>query len=332
MSRDRIAVVVGAFALFLATPVLGVNTPGKVAPQREFAFTYSVTLPKLEGDGLSVVWLPLPLESQQQSIVDLIIGTEADHEIVKDKTYGNRLLKVSGSAKDLSGTSIDMQFTVKRQRITGPYKDGTDKVATVFTKPNALVPTDGLIAQRANEVAPGSGDAMVVARALYNDVVNSLSYDKSGDGWGRGDAIYACSVKKGNCTDFHSLFIGMCRSKGIPARFTIGFPLPNNQEAGSIGGYHCWAEFFVEGKGWIPVDASEANKHPEWTEFYFGNLDANRVEFTRGRDLVLPGAKGVAARNYFIYPLLVVDGVERDGLKNEFSFVDVNKDKKAANR
>ena len=25
-------------------------------------------------------------------------------------------------------------------------------------------------------------------------------------------------------------------------------------------GYHCWAEFYVKGKGWIPVDASDASK------------------------------------------------------------------------
>jgi hypothetical protein len=71
------------------------------------------------------------------------------------------------------------------------------------------------------------------------------------------------------------------------------------------------------------VDASEASKHPEWAEFYFGNLDANRVEFTRGRDVMLPSDADLAPRNYFIYPVLVVDGKERDGLKREFRFSNV---------
>jgi len=37
-------------------------------------------------------------------------------------------------------------------------------------------------------------------------------------GWGRGDAKWACDAKFGNCTDFHSYFMGLARSKGPPAR------------------------------------------------------------------------------------------------------------------
>jgi len=332
MLRNRLPVVLGALTLFASSSGFAGDTPDKVAPQREFEFTYSVTLPHLEGNAPTEVWLPLPLESEQQSITGLTITTDADHQIVRDKTYGNRLLEVSGDAAGLSEQTIRLQFTVQRHKVSGAYKDGTSKVPRVFTQANSLVPTDGPIAQRAREVSPDSRDTRLVARALYDDVVSKLTYDKSGDGWGRGDAIYACSVQKGNCTDFHSLFIGMCRSKGIPARFTIGFPLPMDKDSGSIGGYHCWAEFYVDGEGWIPVDASEASKHPEWRNFYFGNLDANRVEFTRGRDIVLPGVEGLAARNYFIYPVLVVDGKEHDGLERSFQFADVHKASNAATR
>ena len=52
----------------------------------------------------------------------------------------------------------------------------------------------------------------------------------------RGDATWACESKRGNCTDFHSVLIGMMRSSGIPARFEIGFPLPENKNEGDIPG------------------------------------------------------------------------------------------------
>src|SRR5438067_4218492 len=54
-----------------------------------------------------------------------------------------------------------------------------------------------------------------------------------------------------------ALPICMMRAAGIPARFEIGFPLPEDQHDGTVPGYHCWAEFYVEPYGWIPVDASE---------------------------------------------------------------------------
>src|SRR3712207_7840796 len=40
--------------------------------------------------------------------------------------------------------------------------------------------------------------------------------------------------------------------------------------------YHCWAAFAPAGRGWVPVDISEADKHPEMTDYYFGNLTADR--------------------------------------------------------
>ena len=52
---------------------------------------------------------------------------------------------------------------------------------------------------------------------------------------------------------------GPTRAEGIPARFIIGFPLKADAE-GTVPGYHCWAEFYLPGRGWIPVDASDASK------------------------------------------------------------------------
>jgi transglutaminase-like putative cysteine protease len=78
-----------------------------------------------------------------------------------------------------------------------------------------------------------------------------MKYDKTGTGWGRGDAAYFCAAKKGNCTDFHGFFVGLARAAGIPARFAIGFPVPAKATEGMIGGYHSWAEFYVAEYRWM---------------------------------------------------------------------------------
>src|SRR5438067_4174911 len=147
-------------------------------------------------------------------------------------------------------------------------------------------------------------------RDWSSDVCSSdltMKFDKTIPGWGKGDTERACDIKAGNCTDFHSLFISLARAKGIPARFVIGFPL--TAKDGMVKGYHCWAEFWLAGKGWIPVDASEASKSsdPKVRAFLFGNLDADRVQFTMGRDLVLK-PKTSEPLNYFIYPHAEVGG------------------------
>jgi len=48
----------------------------------------------------------------------------------------------------------------------------------------------------------------------------------------------------------------------------MGFPIPDNGE-GQVGGYHCWADYYVEGEGWYPIDISEADKAPEKRDYYF---------------------------------------------------------------
>ncbi|MCI0330344.1 MAG: transglutaminase-like domain-containing protein, partial [candidate division Zixibacteria bacterium] len=105
-----------------------------------------------------------------------------------------------------------------------------------------------------------------------------------------------------------------------PARFVMGFPIPDDQREGEIPGYHCWAEFYVPEMGWVPVDASEAWKNPGKKEFFFGNLDPNRVAFTLGRDIsVDPTVKPV---NYLIYPHVVIDGREFSEVRTSVRFAD----------
>jgi len=120
--------------------------------------------------------------------------------------------------------------------------------------------------------------------------------------FGNGNSQYACDVGVGNCTDYHSYFMSLCRSINIPARFHMGFSVPNKASEGKIGGYHCWADYFIDGDGWYPVDISNADKDPAKIDYFFGTVCSDRVEFTTGRDLNLENYGEEV--NFFIYPLV----------------------------
>ena len=119
--------------------------------------------------------------------------------------------------------------------------------------------------------------------------------------FGNGNSIYACDIGVGNCTDYHSYFISLLRTMGLSSRFHMGFSIPNDK-SGKVGGYHCWADYYVEQEGWYPVDISEADKNPEKIDYFFGKICNNRVEFTTGRDLKLKNYNGDV--NFFVYPLV----------------------------
>jgi transglutaminase-like putative cysteine protease len=192
-----------------------------------------------------------------------------------------------------------------------------------WLKPDRLVPIDGLIGELSRKQTQGLADPLAKARAIYDYVEATMRYDKTGTGWGRGDAVFACDNHRGNCTDFHSLFIGMARAAGIPAKFEIGFPLPPDRHEGEIPGYHCWAEFYTPKLGWVPVDASEAWQNPSRRDYYFGSHDPDRVQFTIGRDIRLNPPQQAAPLNYFIYPYAEIDGRPFDAVEHRFVFRDL---------
>ena len=122
--------------------------------------------------------------------------------------------------------------------------------------------------------------------------------------FGNGNSQYACDIGVGNCTDYHSYFMSLCRTLDIPARFHMGFSIPKKEgeNEGKVGGYHCWADYYTEGKGWSPVDISEADKDPSKSDYFFGTVNENRVEFTVGRDFKLKNNNSIV--NFFVYPIV----------------------------
>jgi len=78
----------------------------------------------------------------------------------------------------------------------------------------------------------------------------------------------------------------------------------------------------VQGIGWIPIDASEAWKHKEKIEYFFGATDTNRLMMTLGRDIRLHPAQAGGPLNYSVYPYAELDGRPFTQLKNDYSFRD----------
>lgn len=307
-----------------AQPVAGDADPNI---SRTFRFTYSVTVESIPERAHELsVWIPVPKTDQHQKVLDLEVKSPFGYQISQEKRYGNHLVHLAASAPLPKRIELQLDAVVTRRAysvLAGESRlPGDDAPTLADLGPDALIPIDGKIAATAREATRGARTPLETARAIYDHVTSRLRYDKSGSGWGRGDALFACDAKRGNCTDFHSLIVGMARACNIPARFVIGFPLPEDRMEGTIPGYHCWAELYVEGIGWLPMDSSEASRRPEMRDFFFGGLDANRVEFTRGRDLVLepPASREL---NFFVYPRVEVDGVEHAGVRQSFSFVEV---------
>lgn len=330
----------------LAHPV---NEPAPAAatdaPARSFTFTYQSEMGPFDADSGAVdIYLPLAASNEHQqlhseNIVASSVKGEVKGTIKTDPDYGNRYWHAQLPAGGHEAVTVVIESSVSRMSgqvsaakvgtSLGP--DEAEQYAR-FLQANSRVAVDDPVLEPIDKEikaglrgSDGTDNSAALARGIYDWVVDNVEYKKVGTGWGNGDTFWACSERYGNCTDFHSLFISLARTNEIPARFEMGFPVPTDRNNGTIGGYHCWVQFYLPETGWFPIDASEAFKAPEKREYYYGSHPEDRILFTTGRDIQLDGASTVL--NYFIYPHVEVAGKKFEGnVRNTFTYTSLSRD------
>jgi len=287
--------------LFFSTLAFGLSyRPGT----DRFELTYKVTIPALGEKETGKLWIPIAASDEYQTVE---LKPELGALSAKNDTdtdFANRAKVVTFTKAD-AGKTLTFTYDVARQERGATAAKAGSHALDLRAEP--LVPLSPRFKAIADKVTAGKNSDLEKGRAIYDYVLSTMKYDKSGDGWGRGDAVYACDVKTGNCTDFHALFIAVARSAKIPSRFAVGFTIPAEPNGGKVEGYHCWAEFLADGK-WTPVDISEAWKHPEEKDYFFGHHPANRFEMSHGRFLRFADSPKDGPINFLVHPQLEVDG------------------------
>ena len=296
---------------------------------RKFVFDYQVKiLPRVEALEL---WLPVPRTDTYQRVTSADISSPVQLAQAEDAVHGNHMLHgtVSGSSDE---QTISVRYEIERFLRRDPSLDPKPQIEAVseaelarFLAADSHVPVDGPVVEEAVQKISMRAPPRERARQIFENLLATLDYDSAGCTPERADQLgnlaVACDMKRGTCTEFHGLFVAHARALKLPARFAFGFNIPRKAE-GYIAGYHCWAEVFLPEVGWFPVDVSEAWKRqdPQERSFYFGNLDANRVQFTTGRDVSLVPPQRTGPVDKFIFPHAEgPHGKEDVGLKFHFA-------------
>ncbi len=323
-----ISLVVALFAISIGfQPAFSMNSI------RTFQLTYEVRLPTIPPEAKELkVWVPLAVSDQHQRIRRRVIQVPYPYRVTRDLQYGNDILFLKLRRPLPPSLQLSIQYEAEVRENRPPLEKAAPSIPPSVLKrfglylgSSRLMVVDDDIRQLAGKVTASAQTPAQKAEAIYRYVIERMRYEKETPGWGKGDTLRACEIGAGNCTDFHSLFISLARASGIPARFTIGLPVPEKSE-GDIPGYHCWAEFYLDGAGWVPVDASEAWKHRERTDYFFGTYDPNRLAVSTGRDIKLvPQPAAADPVNIFFFPYVELDGklVEKEKIQMKFRFRDL---------
>ncbi|MBU1686976.1 MAG: hypothetical protein KJ589_06460, partial [Proteobacteria bacterium] len=213
----------------------------------------------------------------------------------------------------------------QRSLIFGGYTSLNLRVRSHWLEPTSLAPIDGPVGKLAAKITAGQSSVLVKAKAIYDWICDNMYRESGTVGCGKGDVCSLLQAPGGKCTDIHSVFVALCRAAGVPAREIFGIRLGKQASQDISSWQHCWAEFYLPGYGWVPVDPADVRKlmlkkelkldDPETTElrtYFWGAWDAYRVELARGRDLILNPPQQGEALNTFGYPYAEVGGEPLD--------------------
>jgi transglutaminase-like putative cysteine protease len=251
------------------------------------------------------LYLPIPGEWEAQKDLKINQVSPDPQSQETEKNSGNAMVywQRHGTPKKNSSETFMLSFDLTSyETITNidpttvqPYNTDTVEYKQ-FTKAEKYIESsDPEIVQLANDLAEGETNPYILAKSFYDYVIDHAHFKLLGQGLN--GAKYLLDNGNGEGGDYSALFIALSRAKGIPARPVVGYWAISGNDQTNV-----WAEFYLEGIGWIPVDASVGQGSAAKRAYYFGNMDNQRVILSKGFNtaLVPPGP------NNFVAPLLQV--------------------------
>jgi hypothetical protein len=179
--------------------------------------------------------------------------------------------------------------------LAGPLPPG---IAPALADGRKLDIADPTVTERARGAAGDEPNPYLRARRIYENLVDAISYDRSG-GWGAAPTVIERGT--GSCSEYTFALMALWRAAGIPCRY-VGAIVRRGPTSGVDFVFHRWAEVWLgEPWGWVPVDPNAgSSKVPEERGAAFGSLDGRFLVTTvsTGESEHLDWSYGYAVTSY----------------------------------
>jgi transglutaminase-like putative cysteine protease len=301
---------------------------------RIFEVTTEVEI--LKPTGTTKIWLPVPLTidtDYQKGLGNAWSAEGGSISYTQEAKYRAGIVSAQfPESVQKPGVRLVSRFATRDRAVDITVKGGGAKEDAAVLRLNLaateLLPTDGIVRKTAQEITRGRTNDIDKARAIYEWIVENTFRDPKTRGCGVGDIKSMLEAKNlgGKCADLNALFVGLARSIGIPARDVYGVRVASSKHGyRSLGAssevitkaQHCRAEFYAQGRGWIPVDPADVRKvvleEPpgnlaitdekvrRMRRMLFGAWEMNWLAYNYAHDVQLPGSKGPKV-SFFMYP------------------------------
>ncbi len=289
--------------------------------------------------GAARVWIPIPdVRQPYQRDVDLKWNSAT---ATVQRVRGNVPMIVADWKPGAPPRTLSVTARVSTRdwqvALDVSSSDTTTRPDASFLRPTTLIPVDGIVRETALAITSPHRSDLAKARAIYDWIVENTLRDPTVRGCGLGDIRWMLETRTfaGKCADLNSLFVGLARAAGLPARDVYGLRVapsatyPSLGRSGDVtGAQHCRAEVYVSGLGWIPVDPADVAKvrleergNGPLDDAYlrgvrerlFGSWEMNWIAFNDSHDVTLPGSRHEPLP-FFMYPCAEIERQRMDSL------------------
>jgi len=260
--------------------------------KRSYTVNYSVDIKVLEAarPNSLFLWIPAPVSSSSQRNVSLI---SRSIEPFVENHRGVSLFKLDNLGTG-ANHSINLSYRVDVYAVETVMRSQSSRqednsLYSSYTQSSNLIQSDNQqIKSTAASVTSRDSNPYVKARLIYNWIMNNININENFQaGENLADAL---EKREANSYTTALLYTALMRAAGVPCIPVAGVLIDRNSQTMR----HFWAEFWIDGFGWVPADpvmgagaapASFITKDDP-ANYYFGNLDNQRIAFSRG-ELVL---------------------------------------------
>jgi len=138
---------------------------------------------------------------------------------------------------------------------------------------------DSIIQEAVKQAVGDEKNPYWIARKIFKYIIDHIEYERI-RGWDVAPAVLERGT--GSCSEYTVVFIAMCRATGLSARYA-GSVAIRGDEASLDNVFHRWAEVYLPGYGWIPVDPSRGDSEsPRNQGKAFGSLSNRQLITTQG--------------------------------------------------
>ncbi|GMO54893.1 MAG: transglutaminase family protein [Termitinemataceae bacterium] len=292
--------------------------------------TFQFDIKNVDGDvpKTSALYVPYPASEESQDISKIKIDGNFSSQTVK-KDDENRASYIYATWENPNDApKLTFEFTVDSHFKKGsPLKDGGNTIPSdvqPYLAASEYMPCDnGQIVELAQTATANAVTILEKARAVYEWTIQNTVRNPDTIGCGLGLPLVTLNENSGGgkCADISSVFVTMLRAAGVPAREVYGLRI-GGKDGEVTGDFHCWAEFYLPGTGWVQADPADVRKAmlvnnleledaatKDSTEFFWNGDDLFRIILSRADyGILLNPLQNGTALEYFMYPFGVADG------------------------